>query len=126
MKEAQQKVIENYVDSYNAFDTSGMIKNLHEDVIFENYTSGKVDLRTDGKEAFAQQSEIAKQYFSHRKQTIKSWQFDDAQVTIQIDYEGILAIDLPNGMKSGETLKLQGKSIFEFKDGKIYRIRDSS
>ena len=126
MKELQQEIIENYINSYNTFDTKGMIQNLHEDIIFENSTNGKVDLRTEGKEAFYKQANTAKQYFTERKQTVKSWQFKDAQVIIQIDYEGILAIDLPNGMKSGETLKLQGQSIFDFKDGKIYKIRDSS
>ncbi len=34
--------------------------------------------------------------------------------------------DLPNGMKAGETLKLQGKSIFQMKDKKLILIEDHS
>jgi hypothetical protein len=37
-----------------------------------------------------------------------------------------LASDLPNGMKAGETLRLNGRSEFTFCDGKIYRIKDVS
>ena len=45
---------------------------------------------------------------------------------IEVAYEGVLASDLPNGMKAGETLRLSGRSEFTFRDGKIYRITDAS
>lgn len=47
-------------------------------------------------------------------------------IVIGIDYEGVLAADLPNGMKAGEILRLNGKSEFTFRDEKIYRITDIS
>ena len=47
-------------------------------------------------------------------------------MTTDIVYEGVLAVDLPNGMKAGEELRINGCSEFEFKDGKIYRITDFS
>lgn len=126
MKEEQKTVIEEYVKSYNHFDIGGMIKNLADDVVFENVSNGKVDLRTEGLEAFKKQAESAKQYFVQRKQTIESWEFNNIKVSIDINYEAVLATDLPNGLKAGDTLKLKGKSEFEFENGQIKKITDKS
>lgn len=126
MKQLQQEVIEQYVAAYNTFDTEGMGTNLHEDVVFENLTHGKTDLRTEGLTAFLQQAEAAKAYFRQRKQTILNWHFDGSSVSIDIGYEATLDMDLPNGMKSGDVLKLSGKSTFEFRDLKIVKITDES
>ena len=103
-----------------------MIKNLADDVVFENVSNGKVDLRTEGLEAFKKQAESAKQYFVQRKQTIESWEFNNIKVSIDINYEAVLATDLPNGLKAGDTLNLKGISEFEFESGQIKKITDKS
>jgi hypothetical protein len=126
MKEQQKQIVENYVTSYNNFDIDGMIANLDENVIFENISNGKVDLRTEGLDQFKKQAETAKGYFRQRKQTIEDWKFNDSSVSITINYEAILNIDLPNGLKSGDSLNLKGKSVFEFNEGKIVKITDES
>jgi hypothetical protein len=43
-----------------------------------------------------------------------------------LKYEGILAQDLPNGIKFVSTINFNGRSQFSFKDGKIWRIADIS
>ena len=126
MGEIEKKKIEAYVDAYNAFDIGGMLEHLHENVVFENVTNGQVDLRTEGISAFKKQAEKAKQFFSSRHQKIESWTFDNEIVTIEIDYEGVLAIDLPGGAKAGDTLAMKGRSEFTFKDDKISSIKDFS
>ena len=126
MKEQQKAIVENYLNSYNDFDIDGMTKNLTDNVVFENVSNGKVELRTEGLSEFKQQAEFAKQYFTQRKQSVDSWEFIDTKVIIGIDYEAILAMDLPNGMKTGDTLKLKGKSEFDFENGKIKSITDKS
>ena len=126
MEASQKQIIENYIKSYNAFDMVGMIENLHDNVVFENITSGEVDLSTNGLEEFKIQVEKAKQFFTTRVQTIESWSFQDDKITIDINYEGILAIDLPNGAMKGDTLALTGQSEFTFRDGKIIKIKDQS
>ena len=68
MEEKQKSIIENYVNSYNQFDVSGMTNDLSDDVVFENISNGNVDLRTEGLQAFKEQAETAKQYFNQRKQ----------------------------------------------------------
>ena len=124
MEEKQKSIIENYVNSYNQFDVSGMTNDLSDDVVFENISNGNVDLRTEGLQAFKEQAETAKQYFNQRKQVIESWDFKESCVSIRIDYTGTLAMDLPNGLKKGDTLKLKGESVFEFANSKIIRITD--
>ncbi|NAS32254.1 nuclear transport factor 2 family protein [Flavobacteriaceae bacterium R38] len=126
MKNNQKQMIENYVNSYNDFDINGMLKDLSDNIVFENISNGEVDLKTEGIQEFKKQAEAAKQYFQTRKQTIASWEFNNQKVIIDIDYKAVLAIDLPNGMKSGDTLELKGKSEFEFRDRKIIIIRDKS
>ncbi|WP_324302096.1 hypothetical protein [Galbibacter sp.] len=59
-------------------------------------------MQTVGIIEFKKQAESAKQYFTQREQSIESWEFDDLQVTIKIDYKATLAVDLPNsGLKMG-------------------------
>ncbi|NVK65030.1 MAG: nuclear transport factor 2 family protein [Flavobacteriales bacterium] len=126
MKEQQKIMVEKYVKSYNDFDIKGMIENLSEDIVFKNVSNGNVDFRTEGIAEFKKQAESAKQYFSQRKQTIETWNFSEPKITIGIDYKAILKVDLPNGLKRGDTLKLKGKSEFEFENGKIKSITDKS
>ena len=126
MKNQQKEKIVNYVNSYNSFDIDGMIKDLDENVVFENVTNGKVDLRTEGIDEFKKQAESAKQYFQHRKQIIDSWEFNNSTVEIKINYNAILAIDFPNGLKKGDTLELNGISKFEFENDRIIKIKDKS
>ena len=126
MKEQQQQIIESYVHAYNQFDLEGMTKDLTDEVVFENVSNGNVDLRTEGLAQFKQQAASAKQYFKERKQSITSWRFSESTVEINIDYHATLAMDLPNGLKSGDKLELTGTSVFEFADGKIKKITDKS
>jgi len=115
MQNEQKQMIENYVNSYNDFDIEGMIRDLDQDIVFENYTGDTLDLKIEGLDKFVKQAKPATSFFKQRQQTITSWQFDNDMVRITIDYEGILAVDLPNGMKSGDTLQLNGVSEFTFK-----------
>lgn len=126
MNDLRKNIVEAYIHAYNQFDVEGMLKNLDKNIIFENISNGNVDLTTNGIDEFQKQAETAKTYFAQRQQTITNWDFQEEKITIDIDYQGILAIDLPNGMKVGDTLKLQGQSIFTFEEERIVRIEDRS
>ena len=125
-QQKQQALIEAYLQAYNQFDVTGMIQNLHDEVVFQNVSQGQVDMTLEGKAAFQTQAEAAKAYFSERKQTITAWDFQDTLVTIDIDYFAILAMDFPNGMKVGDTLKMKGQSEFVFEGEKIIKLTDKS
>ena len=126
MKEYQQKAIEYYIQSYNNFNFDGMVRDMRNDIVFENITNNNVDLMTSGIAEFKAQAEKAKQLFSERKQTIIGWDFQGDTVTIEIDYEGVLAIDLPGKAMIGDVLKLKGSSEFHFHGAKIISLKDKS
>lgn len=123
MKE-REVVIQNYIEGYNTFDVSKMIKDFSDDVIFENLQKGEVTMILNGIQEFINQAETAKQFFSQRKQTILSCTHEANKTVTEIDYQGIVAIDLPNGLKKGQEIKLNGRSIFEFKEDKIVKLTD--
>lgn len=118
--------IERYVTAYNAFDVAGMLALLHAEVIFQNVTGGEVTAEAHGIEEFRQLAERSVRLFASRRQTIRDYRSDDERATIHIDYEGVLAEDLSPELRAGDTLRLSGRSTFEFRDGQIARIVDES
>ncbi|MCC2547326.1 nuclear transport factor 2 family protein [Hymenobacter sp. BT175] len=122
----QKQLVQAYIEAYNRFDVAGMLAGLHEDVVFRNILGGEVNLTTTSKESFRQQAEQARQYFSQREQRVTNWQVAGNRVEVLLDYTGVAAIDFPNGLKAGDTLRLQGKSVFKFANGRIIAIDDIS
>ncbi|RYU95269.1 nuclear transport factor 2 family protein [Emticicia agri] len=122
----REQLIQHYIESYNNFDVDGMLKNLDENVQFENISGGEVNLSIKSLSAFRQQAENAKAFFSSRKQTIKNFQHEANQTEIEIDYHAVLAIDLSDVLKKGDVLDLKGKSVFKFAEAKIIAITDIS
>ncbi len=126
MEEIQRAQIENYLKSYNTFDVEGMLKDLDEAIVFENYSGNERTHSISGVKAFEQQAIEAKSYFSSREQVVSKWSFEGNTVTIDINYHAVLAIDFPNGMKAGDTLDMKGQSVFTFNKTKIIKIVDRS
>lgn len=122
-----ENIIRNYIDAYNAFDVDEMVANFDEEIRFENISEGNSSLVLYGLAAFRDQAEKSKTYFTERKQAITSLRnIGKDRVEVNIDYAGKLAIDLPNGMLRGDTLQLQGKSVFTFRNNKIIALTDHS
>ncbi|OPH60055.1 hypothetical protein BC351_19105 [Paenibacillus ferrarius] len=119
-------IIENYLEAYNSFEIEGMVNLLHKDIIFRNISYGETTTETRGIQAFRELAEQSSTMFSSRRQIITEYSVIDDKVEVGIDYEGILAVDLPNGLKIGEKLQLNGKSKFEIEEGKISLIEDYS
>jgi hypothetical protein len=92
----------------------------------KNITQGDVDLVTNGLKEFKSQAEKATTFFTERKQVITDIKLRHQQVEVAIDYQAVLAIDLPNGLKKGEGITLKGKSIFNFENDLIVLIEDYS
>jgi len=124
--ETKEMIIREYIDAYNQFDTDGMLRHFHPSIVFENSSNGVVNLRTEGIEAFKEQAVQAQQYFTERCQTIQAVVQHEDGIEVQIAYTATLAMDLPNGLKKGETLQLNGKSVFTFLDNTIIGLRDIS
>lgn len=122
----REEIIKNYIDGYNNFDVSKMIMDFSDEIVFENIQNSEITMTLNGLEEFKTQAEITKKYFSERQQIIKSFSHESKKSEIEIEYYGVLAMDFPNGMKKGDEIKLNGKSIFEFKNNKIIRLTDIS
>ena len=122
----KRQLIEKYILAYNSFDIDGMMSVLHSEIKFKNISDDEVNATATGKNEFRAVAEQSKTVFKSRKQTIKLCEIGEDKVSVEIFYEGVLATDLPNGMKSGETINLDGRSEFSFKDGKISQIVDIS
>ena len=123
---AKKDLIERFVRAYNSFDVDGMMALMHPGCSFQNISGGQVTASASGIRQFRELAEKSKALFSSRSQTITAYQFEQEAVTVDIDYQGVLRVDLPNGLKAGQILKLKGKSVFRFRDGLIYELIDQS
>ena len=124
--EIRKNIIENYINSYNNFEIEKMLKDLDENIIFRNVSNGEVNLMTKGIADFNAQAERAKNLFSRREQKNIGLKFGADKVEAEIFYSGTIAVDFPNGLRSGSTIELGGKSIFRFAGDKIIEIEDIS
>jgi hypothetical protein len=124
--EERERIIKNYIDGYNQFDLDKMVADFDDQIVFENHQNGEVTMTLIGLKAFREQAEQAKSYFTKRTQTIRSIKHLTDESEVKIDYHAVLAMDFPNGMKKGDELNLQGKSVFMFLDNKVIRLTDVS
>jgi ketosteroid isomerase-like protein len=127
MKQEEIKhAIHRYLDAYNNFDIDGMIEILAPDIRFENVLGDDVNAKTSGKTEFEVLARQSAQLFAFRKQTVKTIKIEGDSAFVEIEFEGVLAQDLPNGLKAGETLVLKGTSEFVFTNGFMSSIVDKS
>ena len=122
----RENIITNYIDAYNNFNIEKMLVDLDENIKFKNISNGITNMALNDLSLFKAQAEQSKNFFTTRTQTIKCWKHDDTVTEIEVDYRAVLAIDLPNELKKGESLDMQGKSIFKFLGNKIIELTDIS
>ena len=125
-KNTLSEIVKSYIDAYNSFDISHMVSLVSDEIRFKNITNGKVDVDVSGVEEFESLASNSARLFSERRQSVTSFEEYENRVLIGIDYVGTIANDLPNGLKAGEQIKMQGKSEFTFFDGKIIKLVDES
>lgn len=123
-KEEKHRLVERYIANYNTFNIDDMMSVIHPDIEFMNVYDGEVNITATGADEFRQLMEHSKKLFISHQQTEISFHAKADQASVEVAYEGVLAKELPNGMKAGETLRLTGRSDFKFRDGKIYKITD--
>jgi ketosteroid isomerase-like protein len=122
----KRTLVERYVAAYNTFDIDGMMAVIHPNIEFKNISGDEVNATASGFDKLRELAEKSKSLFTSRKQTITGFEVNGDQASVEIAYEGVLACDLPNGMKAGETLRVNRRSEFTFRDGKIFRLTDIS
>ena len=126
LMETREQIITQYINAYNNFDVDQMLTHLDEAIRFENVSGGVTNMTLTGLHAFKDQAEKACELFSRRKQTPRSFKHTREFTEVEIDYAGVLALDLPNGMRKGDELSLHGKTIFQFSGDRVISITDIS
>jgi hypothetical protein len=119
-------VIARYIASYNARDIDGMIDCVTDDVVFENISNSGQSMRLDGKDMMRQVADLSGNAFSYRRQRLVNVVTGSGKAAAEIEFEGKAAVDLPNGVRAGETVKIRGASFFEFRGNLLCRIADYS
>lgn len=119
-------VIARYIQSYNARDIDGMLECVTDDVVFENISNAGGSMRLDGKDMMRQVAELSGNAFTYRRQRLINVVSGAGKAAAEIEFEGKAAVDLPNGVKAGETVKVRGASFFEFRGNLLCRIADYS
>jgi ketosteroid isomerase-like protein len=119
-------LIDRYLDAYNRLDVDGMLLTLHPQVVFENIAAGAVNVRTQGVEEFRRLAESTRPLFATRRQTITAYAEHDGVAQAAIAFEGVFALDLPNGVRAGQAIALAGRSEYRVHDGLLIHIADIS
>lgn len=122
--EEKRAMLEGYVQAMNAFEVEAMVSLLHPEVEYVCISDGAVTLSSAGIDEFRVLAEREKVFFSSRKQTILEFYEKGDQAILEISYAAVLALDLSDRLKTGDTLWLDGISEIVFRDEKIYRIND--
>lgn len=122
----RERIINHYIEGYNAFNIDKMMVDLDDNIVFENIQNGEKNMTLSGREEFRRQAEQATSYFTTRTQTITSFTHASDTTEIEIEYSAILSMDFPNGLKKGQALNLTGRSLFQFSGNKILKITDIS
>lgn len=120
------KLVERFIAAYNGFDVDGLIALLHPACSFRNVSGGQVSASADGIEEFRKLAQMSMSMFAARRQTITEFRWDGDTLIVEIDFEGTLRADIPDGPKAGEILALHGRSEYRFQDGRIVHLTDIS
>lgn len=122
-----RELIDRYLDAYNRMDVPAMLKTMHREVVFENYTKGVLSVRTQGIEELCHLAESSLHLFSARRQIITAFREHGGDAaTADILFDGTFAVDLPNGVRAGQTIALTGRSEYRVREGLLGYIADFS
>lgn len=119
-------IVQSYISAYNSMNTKEMIECLHADVHFQNISNGIITAESKDIIEFEKIALSAVNVFSWREQSITNIISVGSRVMVSIDYRAAVAIDLPNGWKSGQRLAFFGSTYFEIENGKIRVLIDAS
>ena len=120
------EIIRRYIASYNDRNIDGMLACVTDDVVFENISNAGQSMRLDGKVMMRQVAEVSGNAFSYRRQRLTNLVTGTSTAAAEIEFEGRAAVDLPNGIRAGETVRVRGASFFEFRGPLLCRIADYS
>ena len=122
--EEKRTLIKQYIEAYDSFNIQELSSLMHPEVIFSNVSEGKEQEKAEGVDEFLALAEATQSMFESRHQDITGYLFNGEHAVVNIDCKGVLAKDLPSGLKAGDLLHLTGKTEFNFEGNKLKRIVD--
>jgi hypothetical protein len=126
MKISKIEVVKKFIEAYNSLDVEKMITFLHPQIEFKNISNGEENTHTNGIAEFKELANKTLDLFKERVQRIISYTEDKDTINVEISYHAIFGKDLPSGIKNGDSIDLNGKSRYVFKDGLIILLIDES
>ena len=102
------EIIRRYLDAYNARDIDALLDTVNDDVVFEHVSNEADPVRVEGKAALGHLARQSAASFSSRRQTVRTCVATAEAVAIEVEFEATPAVDLPNGWKAGEQVRLRG------------------
>ncbi len=118
------KTVMKFIHAYNNLNIEGMLRHVHKDISFKNIANGKTILSVQGIEDFRKQATQAAEHFQSRNQKILKACFDEEAIELTVDFFGLLARDLSDELKAGDTIQLIGRSVYRVRDNLIISITD--
>jgi hypothetical protein len=115
-----------FVGVYNSFKAESMITCLHKKIEFNNISDEVLNVHAKSIKEFKELANCSIKLFKQKEQKIVSYKEINDTTNVEINYCGILAMDLFDGLKAGKTLIVNGKSKHVFKDNLIVRPVDES
>lgn len=122
--EEKRTLIKQYIEAYDTFNIQELSALMHPEVTFSNISEGQEQTNTQGVDEFIALAEETLSLFKSRHQDITGYLFNGEHAVVNIDCKGVLAKDLPSGLKAGDLLHLTGKTEFNFEGNKLKRIVD--
>ena len=117
-----KEIVQKYFSAYNDFDIETMMSYMHNDCIFESRTDGLLTFSTKSKHSYRQICMVAKNNYKFRKQIIEAFTPKEDGLEVDSYFKATLAMDLVGVGKKDEQISFETKSLFQFKNGLIYKI----
>ena len=114
------------MEAYNCKNVAGMLDCVAEDVVFRNMSGGMVNMEIYGRSSLEELANKTRDLFKTRTQIIKGINFMGEKVRTDVRFEAVFAMNLPNGVKKGDKMKVDGYSEYDFRNGLISYIADCS
>ncbi|MCV3269938.1 nuclear transport factor 2 family protein [Roseobacter sinensis] len=118
--------IRRYLAAYNRRDVPGMLRLVSHDVRFQNLVDGAVTAEARGLEAFRSLAETGARAFARRCQVVEQAMTVSDTTLAEITFTAVVAVDLPNGWRAGQQVRIAGRSLFQIRLGTLIRIVDQS
>lgn len=115
-------MVVDFLDAYNAKDVEGMLADVTNDVVFRHYCDAGVVFKANDRAGLDAALREDVHSFTHRTHTVKTSMTLLGSTVLTTQFDAVVAKDLSNGWKAGQSITLPGAAEFQFRDDRIANI----